>query len=53
MADEMASRTQGSIMFIEGKLDGAGVSRSPTSYLKNPAEERSKYVKVVFGNTIY
>lgn len=41
-ADDMASTTKGSVMFNEGKLEGAGVNRSPTSYLKNPPEERSK-----------
>ena len=35
---------RGSLEFAYGELLGANINRSPTSYLKNPAEERAQYV---------
>lgn len=40
----MASTTKGSIFFNEGDLLGASINRSPTAYLQNPEEERSRLV---------
>ena len=34
---------RGSLEFAYGELLGANINRSPTSYLKNPAEERARY----------
>ncbi|XP_010541433.1 PREDICTED: neutral ceramidase-like [Tarenaya hassleriana] len=33
----------GSILIKKGEVTGAGVNRSPSAYLNNPAEERRKY----------
>lgn len=33
----------GTLEFAAGELLGANINRSPTSYLRNPAEERARY----------
>ena len=37
----------GKLLYNYGEVDGAGINRSPSSYLRNPAAERDKYS----GNT--
>ena len=51
----------GSLEISHGELLGANINRSPTSYLRNPAEERARYehdidkdmtlLKLTEGNT--